>query len=161
MSELFEKEDQPGDEALEPAEQSSVERYLVFESGELRLFISTNYVIEIINDHPITPVPMIPPYIKGIINLRGQILPVVNIRLCMDHEETEYTTKTCIIVLQIDSVPLGIIVDAVQQVIDIDPTKIHSIPVKRQQKLLDGMVTLEDGRVFMSFDCHALLSYQY
>lgn len=161
MSTLLDKEEQAEETAVEVAAKSSEERCLVFESGDLHLFISTEYVIEIINDHAITPVPVIPPYIKGIINLRGQILPVVDIRLYMGHEATEYTSKTCIIVLQIDSVPLGIIVDTVQQVIDIDFAKIHSIPVKRQQKLLDGMITLEDGRVLMSFDCHALFSGQY
>ena len=137
---------------------SSVERCLVFESGALSLFMSTSYVIEMINGHSITPIPMIPPYIKGILNLRGQILPVVDIRLYMGYEEKEYTRQTCVIVLQVDSLSLGIIVDSVQQVIDIDLANVRSIPVKRQQKLLDGMVTLEDGRVLMSFDCKALVN---
>ena len=61
--------------------------------------MSTNYVIEMINGHSITPIPMIPPYIKGILNLRGQILPVVDIRLYMGYEEKEYTRQPCIIVL--------------------------------------------------------------
>jgi len=130
----------------------SVERCLVFESGALSLFMSTNYVIEIINGHSITPIPMIPSFIKGILNLRGQILPVVDIRLYMGHEEMEFPRQTCI------SLSLGIIVDSVQQVIDIDLANVRSIPVKRQQKLLDGMVTLEDGRVLMSFDCKALIN---
>ena len=121
-------------------------------------FLCTNYVIEIINGHSITPIPMIPSFIKGILNLRGQILPVVDIRLYMGHEEMEFTRQTCIIVLQVDSLSLGIIVDSVQQVIDIDLANVRSIPVKRQQKLLDGMVTLEDGRVLMSFDCNALIN---
>ena len=85
----------------------SVERCLVFESGALSLFMSTNYVIEIINGHSITPIPMIPSFIKGILNLRGQILPVVDIRLYMGHEEMEFTRQTCIIVLQVDSLSLG------------------------------------------------------
>ena len=136
----------------------SVERCLVFESGALSLFMSTNYVIEIINGHSITPIPMIPSFIKGILNLRGQILPVVDIRLYMGHEEMEFTRQTCIIVVQVDSLSLGIIVDSEQQVIDIDLANVRSIPVKRQQKLLDGMVTLEDGRVLMSCDCKALIN---
>ena len=53
-------------------ESSSVERCLTFESAGLVLFLSTNYVIEIINGYPITYLPLLPPYIKGIINLRGQ-----------------------------------------------------------------------------------------
>ena len=105
--------------------------------------------------------PLMPPYIKGIINLRGQILPVVDIQLCMGKEGSEYTNQTCIIVLNIDSVPLGIIVDSVRQTVDIDMKDVRPIPLKRQQKLLDGMVTMEDGSVFMSIDCQALINPQY
>ena len=58
---------------------------------------------------------MVPSFIKGIINLRGQILPVVDIRLCMGKPEVEYTNKTCIVVLNVDSISLGIVVDSVRQ----------------------------------------------
>ena len=92
---------------------SSVERCLTFESGGLVLFLSTNYVIEIINEHTITPLPLVPSYIKGIINLRGQMLPILDIRTRMGKPEAEYTSKTCIVVLDVDSVPFGIIVDSV------------------------------------------------
>ena len=102
-----------------------------------------------------------PPYIKGIINLRGQVLPVVDIQMRMGKCEAECGTETCIIVLDIDSVSLGIIVDSVRQVIDIDLNNVQPIPLKRQQKLLDGMVTMEDGSVFMSVDCQALIKAQY
>ena len=56
---------------------------------------------------------------------------------------------------------MGIIVDSVRQVMDIDLQDVRPIPVKRQQKLLDGMVTLNDGSVLMSFDCHALAECRY
>lgn len=142
-------------------DQSSVERCLTFESGGLLLFLSTKYVIEIINDHSITHLPLVPSFMKGIINLRGQILPVVDIRLCMGKPEVEYTNKTCIVVLNVNSIPLGIVVDSVRQVVDIDLQNVRPIPVKRQQKLLDGMVTMEDGAVLMSFDCSALADCHY
>lgn len=147
--------------ALAREEHSSVERCLTFESGGLILFLSTKYVIEIINDHSITHLPLVPSFVKGIINLRGQILPVVDIRLCMGKSEVEYTNKTCVVVLNVDSIPLGIVVDSVRQVVDIDLSTVRPIPVKRQQKLLDGMVTMEDGSVLMSFDCSALASCRY
>ena len=134
-------------------EASSVERCLTFESGGLTLFLSTNYVTEIINDCSITHLPLVPGHVKGILNLRGQILPVVDIRECMGKPSLEYTSKTCIIVLNVDEIPIGIVVDSVRQVVDID---LRPIPVKRQQKLLDGMVTMEDGSVLMSFDCNSL-----
>ena len=122
----------------------------------LVLYISTKHVIEIINNHTITTLPLMPPYIKGVINLRGQILPVVDIEHRMGKENSDSAEKTCIIVLEIDSVALGIIVDSVRQVIDIDLKQVRPIPLKRQQKLLDGMVTMDDGSVFMSIDCQAL-----
>ena len=139
--------------------QSTVERCLTFESGCLVMFISTNFVIEIINDHSITPLPLVPPYIKGIINLRGQMLPIVDIRARMGKPQAEYTSKTCIVVLEVDSVPFGIIVDSVRQVMDIDLQDVRPIPVKRQEELLNGMVTLEDGSFLMSFDCRSLFVY--
>ena len=141
-------------------EISSVERCLTFNSGDLVLYISTKHVIEIINKHTITTLPLMPPYIKGIINLRGQILPVVDIQQLMGKEESDCSGKTCIIVLDIDSVSLGIVVDSVRQVIDIDLKNVRPIPLKRQQKLLNGMVTMEDGSVFMSIDCQALSTPQ-
>lgn len=145
----------------EAGESSSVERCLTFQAGNLVLYISTKHVIEIINNHTITTLPLVPSYIKGIINLRGQILPVIDIQMRMGKEATDYTSETCIIVLDIDSVSLGIIVDSVRQVIDIDLKDVQPIPLKRQQKLLDGMVTMEDGSVFMSVDCQALSKVQY
>ena len=152
---------QNGQEPENEDMNNSVERCLTFESGGLVLFLSTKYVIEIINAYAITPLPLVPSFIKGIINLRGQILPVVDIRLCMGKPEVEYTNKTCIVVLNVDYISLGIVVDSVRQVMDINFQDVRPIPVKRQQKLLDGMVNIEDGGVLMSFDCHALANYQY
>ena len=161
MSDLMNSQDSQEIQESNINTNSTVERCLTFESGGLILYISTEHVIEIINNHSITMLPLVPPYIKGVINLRGQILPIVDMQLRMGKEETEYTSKTCIIVLDINSVSLGIIVDSVQQVIDIDLKNVRPIPLKRQQKMLDGMVTMEDGRVFMSVDCQALSNAQY
>ena len=140
-------------------ESSTIERCLTFKSSDLILYISTKHVIEIINNHSITTLPLLPPYIKGIINLRGQILPVIDILQRMgkvSDPSDDSSDKSCIIVLDIDSVSLGIIVDSVRQVIDIDLKNVRPIPLKHQQKLLNGMVTMEDGSVFMSIDCQAL-----
>ena len=148
-------------DTLEAEEASTIERCLTFKAGDLILYISTRHVIEIINNYSITNLPLVPPYIKGIINLRGQVLPVVDIQMRMGKAEAECGSDTCIIVLDIDSVSLGIIVDSVRQVIDIDLQDVRPIPLKRQQKLLDGMVTMEDGSVFISVDCQALAKAQY
>ena len=152
MEEFFEEE-----EKIEEGETNDAERCLTFESGGLVMYMSTSYVIEIINDHSITALPMVPHYVKGIIGLRGSILPVIDIRLLMDREAEEYTSKTCIIVLNIDSVAIGIIVDRVRQVIDIDLSEVQPIPLRNRQKLCNGMITLDSGEVAMSFDAEALV----
>ena len=152
MEEFFEEE-----EKIEEGETNDAERCLTFESGGLVMYMSTSYVIEIINDHSITALPMVPHYVKGIINLRGSILPVIDIRLLMHREAEEYTSKTCIIVLNIDSVAIGIIVDRVRQVIDIDLSEVQPIPLRNRQKLCNGMITLDSGEVAMSFDAEALV----
>ena len=144
-------------QVTEELESSDAERCLTFESGGMVVYMSTSYVIEIINDHSITSLPMVPHYVKGIINLRGSILPVIDIRLLMDKEAEEYTSKTCIIVLNIDSVQIGIIVDRVRQVIDIDLDDVQPIPLRNRQKLCNGMITLDSGEVAMSFDAEALV----
>lgn len=141
---------------MEADDLSTIERCLTFESAGLILYISTSNVIEIINNHTITTLPLMPPYIKGIINLRGQILPVMDIQQRMGKGPTQFTGSACIIVLDIDSVSLGIIVDSVRQVMDIDLRDVRPIPLKNRQKLLNGMVNMEDGNVFMSIDCQAL-----
>ncbi len=160
MSEQLNTQDLQEMPETDTEEVSTIERCLTFESGDLVLYISTNYVIEIINNHTITTLPLMPSYIKGIINLRGQILPVVDIQQLMGKYDPDGPEKTCIIVLDIDSVSLGIVVDSVRQVIDIDLKNVRPIPLKRQQKLLNGMVTMEDGSVFMSIDCQALSTPQ-
>lgn len=160
MSEQLLNQNEQTEETVKQ-EETKIERCLTFESGGLILFLSTDYVIEILNDQTITHLPMVPHFVKGVINLRGQILPVVDIRLYMDKEPIEYTNKTCVIVLNIDSIPVGIVVDSVRQVMDIDLKKVRPIPVKRQQKLLDGMLNMGDGSVLMSFDYKALAEHQY
>ena len=139
-------------------EPKNLQRCLTFESGDLIMYMSTDYVTEIITDQYITTLPLVPDYVKGIINLRGSVLAVVDIRLLMGLGATEYTSKTCIIILNIENVPIGIVVDNVRQVVDIDLDTVKPIPMKRQKKLLNGMLNMDDGTVAMSFDCDALIN---
>ena len=144
-------------EVVEAAVPVSTERFLTFSSDGLNIGVSTNYVIEIITNHAITMVPLVPDYVKGIINLRGQIIPIIDIRLRMGKPSIEYTNTTCIIVLNINSVYIGIIVDAVQQVIDIDQSKISPVPVENQQELISGMISSSERSVILFLDCEQLV----
>lgn len=135
----------------------STERCLTFTSDGLTIGVSTNYVTEIITNHTITVLPLVPDYVKGIINLRGQIIPIIDIRLRMGKPEIEYTSTTCIIVLNINSANIGIVVDAVQQVIDIDQSKISAVPVENQQELINGMISHGLRSVILFLDCEQLI----
>ncbi|MDY2996315.1 MAG: chemotaxis protein CheW [Faecalimonas sp.] len=136
----------------------STERFLTFTSDGLTIGISTDYVTEIITNHSITVLPLVPDYVKGIINLRGQIIPIIDIRLRMGKEAIPYTNHTCIIVLNIDSVLIGIVVDMVQQVIDIDKSLISSMPIEDHQELINGMVSLDERSVLLFLDCEQLVN---
>ena len=144
-------------EVVEAAVPVSTERFLTFSSDGLNIGVSTNYVIEIITNHAITMVPLVPDYVKGIINLRGQIIPIIDIRLRMGKPSIEYTNTTCIIVLNINSVYIGIIVDAVQQVMDIDQSKISPVPVENQQELISGMISSSERCGILFLDCEQLV----
>ncbi len=136
----------------------STERFLTFNSDGLTIGISTDYVTEIITNHSITVLPLVPDYVKGIINLRGQIIPIIDIRLRMGKEAIAYTNHTCIIVLNIDSVHIGIVVDMVQQVIDIDKSMISSMPIEDHQELINGMISLDERSVLLFLDCEQLVN---
>ncbi|MCI8335484.1 MAG: chemotaxis protein CheW [Lachnospiraceae bacterium] len=135
----------------------STERYLTFRADGITLGVSTENVIEIITDHSITELPMVPDFIKGIINLRGQIVPIIDIRLRMGKSMSEYTDTTCVIVLDIDTVNIGIIVDSVEQVLDIDKSQISPIPVEDQQGLTNGMISLSSQEVLLFLNCEELI----
>lgn len=115
---------------------------------------------EIITNHTITIIPLVPDYVKGIINLRGQIIPIIDIRLRMGKPSIDYTSTTCIIVLNIDDTNLGIIVDSVQQVIDIDKAQISPIPTENHQELINGMISLSERSVLLFLD-HEQLARVY
>lgn len=137
------------------------ERFLTFHSADLTFAVNTKYVIEIITNHTITTLPMVPEYVKGIINLRGQIIPIVDIRLRLGKPSImDGNSATCIIVLDIDSISLGIIVDSVSQVVDAELNKIAPVPVNNQQELVNGMISLDVNNVVLLLDCQQLVDTQ-
>ena len=131
----------------EDSENENIERFLTFVSDTITFGVSTNRVIEIISTYMIRPLPMVPGYIKGIINLRGMVIPVIDLRMRMGKSPAEETASSCIIVLEIEDVTIGVLVDAVIQVLDIDLTKTTTIPVHDNQELANSMTSLEDGTV--------------
>lgn len=102
------------------AEDGMRGKYLTFRVDDGDYGVDISYVTEIIEMQAITPVPHTPEFVKGITNLRGTITPVIDMRLRFGHQEMEYTDRTCIIVLTMDDMSIGMIVDEVQEVADIE-----------------------------------------
>jgi len=93
---------------LEYEEDTQKGKYLTFIIGKEVYGIEIKYVMEIIGMQQITEVPELPEYIKGIINLRGKIIPVLDVRLRFKKEPMEYNDRTCIIVVDIKDVSVGL-----------------------------------------------------
>ena len=111
------------------SETNSLEgKYLTFILNNEEYGLEILKVREIIGVMDITPVPQTPSFIKGIINLRGKVIPVVDLRLKFVMPEIEYTKETCIIVVDISNRLMGIIVDTVSEVLDIAAKDIEPTP---------------------------------
>lgn len=109
-------------------EDTQKDRFLTFSLGNETYGIEIRYVMEIIGIQTITEVPELPEYIKGIINLRGKIIPVMDVRLRFRKEPKEYNDRTCIIVVDINGVSIGLIVDSVSEVLTIPEEDISAPP---------------------------------
>lgn len=103
------------DELLEE-EDSQKGRFMTFQTGKEYFGISISYVNEIIAMQEITSIPEVEDYIKGLINLRGKIIPVIDVRIRFKMEPKEYTNRTCIIVISVKSVTIGLIVEKIADV---------------------------------------------
>jgi len=107
-------------------------KYLTFSLAGEEYGIGILKVKEIIGMMSVTPVPKTPSYVKGVINLRGKVIPVADLRLKFEMEEMAYTERTCIIVVEIKNgignVLMGIVVDSVSEVLNIKSVEIEDTP---------------------------------
>jgi purine-binding chemotaxis protein CheW len=107
-------------------------QYLTFKLGEEIFALDVAEVREILDFASITKVPMTPPFMRGVINLRGSVVPVMDLRLKFNMSETQKTVDSCIIVVEMtmdgDDVVIGILADGVQEVIDLEPGQIEPAP---------------------------------
>ena len=103
-------------------------KYLTFVLGREEYGIEILKVREIIGLMDITTVPQTPGYMKGVINLRGKVIPVIDLRLKFSMQEEEHTQETCVIVVEVSSTSIGIIVDSVSEVLEIKSGEIEDAP---------------------------------
>ena len=150
---LFAAADQADDYTDLPTEIQT-ETYLIFSSDGLLYGIKADMVEDIITDYAITYLPQVPPYVKGVINLRGQIIPIIDIRLRLGKPEHE---TACAITVDVAGNIVGIQVDMVEQMVDIPLGSILPVPTNSSQGLVAGMCTLPDGKTMLDLDCEQLL----
>ena len=140
--------------ASQDAVETGTEKYLLFLSDGLLFGAKAEYVVEIITNHVITPLPLVPEYIRGVINLRGQILPIVDIRLLLGHQISD---ESCIIILNIEGTLVGILVDTVQRMVDLKTGDILPAPGQGRD-MVCGMYSLGDGQTVLLFACPQILT---
>lgn len=143
---LFESENTGREGSLE---------FLSFVSDGLSFAIDTGCIMEIITDYQITPLPRVPSHIKGIINLRGQIIPVVDARIRMRQSISDDSGEPCIIILKIDEIDLGLMVDGVSNVLSIDTKDILPPPASSKQELIMGIARVGE-KPHLILDCQKI-----
>jgi len=135
-------------------------KYLTFSLADEEYGIGILKVKEIIGMMAVTSVPRTPDFVKGVINLRGKVIPVIDLRLKFGMGEIPYTDRTCIIVVEIDSqdstVLIGIVVDAVSEVLNIMENDIEEAPTfgsKLDTDYILGMAKMEGGvKILLDID---------
>ena len=133
-------------------ENIPVEKYLTFFIEKQLLAIPSSHVVEIMRMQPITYMPKLPPFVKGIINLRGKIVPLIDLRLKFGSPAREYDDRTSIIVVETSDYNVGLIVDSVNDVTDIYTNQITDSPTRmkgRASGAVIGIATLEDGAAML------------
>lgn len=114
--ELLKKEETDGTEELLEEDDSQKGMFMTFQIGKEFFGVNISYVNEIIAMQSIAAIPEVEDYVKGLINLRGKILPVIDVRVRFKMEPCEYTDRTCIIVIDVKSTMIGLIVERLADV---------------------------------------------
>ena len=150
-------------ETMDQAVKAMAERegkYLTFTLAEEEYGIGILKIKEIIGMMPITTVPQTPEFVKGVINLRGKVIPVIDLRLRFGMGEIDYTERTCIIVVEIDgqvgTVQIGTVVDSVSEVLNVKGDDIADTPTfgtKLNTEYILGMAKMEGGvKILLDID---------
>lgn len=123
------------------------DKYMTFRSGNEYFGLKIQYVSEIIPFQAITAIPETEDYIKGLINLRGKILPVIDVRLRFNQEPFEYNDRTCIIVIIVKDTMVGLVVEEIAEVVEISAESILPPPTIMRGDRIQNKYVYGIGRV--------------
>ena len=153
-------------DSLETIEKSSNSiahlggKYLTFSLSNEEYGIGILKIKEIIGMMPVTSVPQTPDFVKGVVNLRGKVIPVMDLRLKFSMKSADYTERTCIIVVEIEGkkgdILIGLVVDSVSEVLNISQNDIEKTPsfgANLDTKYIKGMAKMEGGvKILLDID---------
>jgi purine-binding chemotaxis protein CheW len=140
--------------------RGKLNKYLTFALGDEIYALEILMVREIIGLMEITKVPRMPEFVRGVINLRGKVIPVLDLRRKFGMESVEETKETCIIVVDLNDMLMGIVVDRVSEVLDIPQEEIEDTPsfgVTVSTEFILGIGKVK-GKVIMILDIRAVLT---
>lgn len=142
------------------ASENLDEMYLCFSLGEEEYAVGIREVAEIIGLPRIMAVPDLPDYVRGVINLRGKVVPLLDVRLRFRMPERAYDERTVVIVMDVDGAPIGLIVDGVTEVREVPASQVRSskgVAQRGAQSAIAGLGRVED-RVIVILDASVLTS---
>ncbi|MDU2063259.1 MAG: chemotaxis protein CheW [Sporomusaceae bacterium] len=142
------------------AEDTQKDKYLTFSLGAEAYGIEIQYVTEIVGMQTITGLPDLPDYAKGIINLRGNIIPVIDMRLRFKKSSVEINDRTCVIIVDIKGIAVGLLVDTVAEVLNIAEADIVPPPQLNngyQQRFIKAIGKVGDAAKLI-LDCDRILT---
>lgn len=122
-------------------ETETAVQYIVVRIGNEQYGINIKYIDNIVRNQKITRVPKTQTYYKGVINLRGEIIPVMSIRLKLGLEDDEFTDKTRIIIVKIEGATIGVIVDQVREVVTLDDDNTEKITRTSRDDAASGYIS--------------------
>jgi purine-binding chemotaxis protein CheW len=144
------------EDAAHEAEDTLKDMFLTFRLGNEDYGIEIRYVTEIVCLQKITEVPDMPGFVKGVVNLRGQVIPVIDMRLRFNMVSQDYDERTCIVVVSIGGAQVGLVVDTVSEVRNIDASVVSPPPnvagadsaqyIRGMGKVGDSVVILLEGK---------------
>ena len=145
---------------LEKNVRNKAGKYLTFSLAAEEYGIAIIRVKEIIGMMPITPVPQVPEFVKGVINLRGKVIPVIDLRLKFEMPATDYTERSCVIVVEVagqeGTIMIGLVVDSVSEVLNIKAEDIEDTPtfgVQLNTEYILGIGKTEEGiKILLDID---------
>ncbi len=156
-------EEGDGSDLVFSEEDSIKDMYLTFTVAGEEYGVGIDFVTEIVGMQRVMEVPDVPAFIKGVINLRGKVIPVMDVRLRFGMDAKDYTERTVIIVLDIGDVPIGLAVDAVSDVREIPSGNIDLPPQYGGNREGRGVIRglgKQGDRVAIIIDIHRLISEQ-